>query len=50
MSLDQIWPIADFVTVHVPLIKPTRGAQSMILNNINIKARILRQLFPKVKL
>ncbi|XP_066929361.1 D-3-phosphoglycerate dehydrogenase-like [Clytia hemisphaerica] len=25
LQLKNIWPIADFVTVHVPLIKPTRG-------------------------
>ena len=25
MELDQIWTIADFVTLHVPLIPPTKG-------------------------
>lgn len=25
MELDEIWPIADFITVHVPLIPSTRS-------------------------
>ena len=25
MEMEDIWPIADFVTVHTPLIKATRG-------------------------
>ena len=25
MSLEEMWPIADYVTVHVPLIPPTKG-------------------------
>lgn len=25
LSLEEMWPIVDYVTVHVPLIKPTRG-------------------------
>lgn len=25
MELEQIWPIADFITVHVPLIPATKG-------------------------
>lgn len=25
LSLAEIWPVADFITVHVPLIPPTKG-------------------------
>lgn len=25
MELEEIWPLADYITVHVPLIKSTRG-------------------------
>jgi len=25
MSLDEIWPLADYITVHVPLLPSTRG-------------------------
>lgn len=25
MELEQIWPLADYITVHVPLIKPTES-------------------------
>ena len=30
MELDQIWPIADFVTLHVPLIPPTKGEPACV--------------------
>lgn len=36
MTLDEIWPIADYITVHVPLIAQTRD----LLNQIT---------FPKCK-
>lgn len=26
MEPDQIWPKADYITVHVPLIPPTKGS------------------------
>jgi D-3-phosphoglycerate dehydrogenase / 2-oxoglutarate reductase len=34
MELDEIWPLADYITVHVPLIKSTRGEkfQSILIN------------------
>lgn len=25
MELDQIWPLADYITVHTPLIPSTKG-------------------------
>ena len=25
MGLEEMWPLADFITVHVPLIPPTKG-------------------------
>ena len=36
MELDQIWPIADFVTLHVPLIPPTKGEQPAYLPCMHI--------------
>ena len=25
LELEQLWPVVDFITVHTPLIKQTRG-------------------------
>lgn len=30
MELDEIWEITDYITVHVPLIKSTRGELKLI--------------------
>lgn len=32
METDQIWPLADFITVHTPLIPATKG----LLHQISI--------------
>lgn len=30
LELDEIWPIADYITVHVPLIPSTRSEKVLI--------------------
>ena len=36
MELDEIWPLADYITVHVPLIPSTRSEKNLVccLNGI----------------
>lgn len=40
MPLEEIWPVADFVTVHVPLIPPTKGM---------INAKVFDKCKPSIK-
>lgn len=38
LDLEEIWPVADYITVHTPLIPQTRSTsylRNIIINNIN---------------
>lgn len=34
MELDQIWPLADYITVHTPLIPSTKGQSSRLYEKV----------------
>lgn len=36
LSLEEIWPVADYITVHTPLIAATRSTNRTCYNSINL--------------
>lgn len=42
VTLDELWPLADYISVHVPLIKPTA---SEFISYLSTPTELLRACF-----
>lgn len=34
MELDEIWPLADYITVHTPLIPQTKSKSGLLVSDV----------------